>query len=145
MTILDKSAIVGRLRDESLVVRPILAADQLGAASIDLRLGNIVLMIRARGSSHVDPGHLARALREEKGGHGKALRLWQKHERYVIPFGDSFLLHPGMLVLVPTLEWVMLPLDLHGSVTARSTWAREGLSIATATSGNTLPHAGACG
>jgi dCTP deaminase len=34
---------------------------------------------------------------------------------------------------VPTLEWLKLPPNLIGSVTARSTWAREGLSIATAT------------
>jgi dCTP deaminase len=57
----------------------------------------------------------------------------QKHERYEVPFGTRFLLHPGSLALVPTLEWVKLPEDIHGSVTARSTWAREGLSIATAT------------
>jgi dCTP deaminase len=37
------------------------------------------------------------------------------------------------LALVPTLEWLKLPPDLLGTVTARSTWAREGLSIATAT------------
>jgi dCTP deaminase len=35
--------------------------------------------------------------------------------------------------LVPAFEWLKLPGDLLGSVTARSTWAREGLSIATAT------------
>ena len=43
------------------------------------------------------------------------------------------LLHPGSLALVPTLEWVALPFDLQGVVTARSSWAREGLNIATAT------------
>jgi dCTP deaminase len=52
---------------------------------------------------------------------------------YEIPFGTRFLLHPGSLALVPTLEWIKLPADLMGTVTARSTWAREGLSIATAT------------
>jgi dCTP deaminase len=57
----------------------------------------------------------------------------QKHERFEIPFKSTFLLHPGSLALVPTLEWLKLPHDVHGSVTARSTWAREGLSIATAT------------
>jgi dCTP deaminase len=57
----------------------------------------------------------------------------QKHERYEIPFKTRFLLHPGSLALVPTLEWIRLPADLLGTVTARSTWAREGLSIATAT------------
>lgn len=57
----------------------------------------------------------------------------QKHERFDVPFMQSFLLHPGALALVPTLEWVKIPYDLQGVVTARSSWAREGLSIATAT------------
>ena len=33
---------------------------------------------------------------------------------------------------MPTLEWIKLPANLQGIVTARSSWAREGLSIATA-------------
>lgn len=57
----------------------------------------------------------------------------QKLERHEIPFLQPFLLHPGMLVLAPTFEWVALPNDLQGVVTARSCWAREGLNIATAT------------
>jgi dCTP deaminase len=43
------------------------------------------------------------------------------------------LLHPGAFALVPILEWVRRPWDLRGMVMARSTWAREGLSVATAT------------
>jgi dCTP deaminase len=57
----------------------------------------------------------------------------QKHERFDVPFREFFLLHPGKLALVPTLEWLVLPNDLQGIVTARSSWAREGLNIATAT------------
>lgn len=69
----------------------------------------------------------------ESAGHDKEAGLQQKHERYELKFKTPFLLHPGTLALVPTLEWVSLPQDLVGTVTARSTWAREGLSIATAT------------
>jgi dCTP deaminase len=87
-------------------------------------------MVRARGSSHVDP-----AAFQKTSKHAPSLELQrqQKHERYEIPFDAKFLLHPGSLALVPTLEWIKLPPDLIGTVTARSTWAREGLSIATAT------------
>ena len=132
MSVLLKSAIVDKMREGKLVITPILHAKQLGAASIDLRMGNVFLMVRARGSSHVDPLAVGESLVAAQ-KHDIATRRWQKHERYVIPFKTRFLLHPGTLALVPTLEWVMLPEDLHGSVTARSTWAREGLSIATAT------------
>lgn len=132
MTVLGREAIIKRLIDKSLIVSPLLSAEQLGAASIDLRLGNVVLMVRARGSSHVDP-IAAKATAESGTKHDAAFDRHQKHERYDIPFKTRFLLHPGSLALVPTLEWVKLPPDIIGTVTARSTWAREGLSIATAT------------
>ncbi|HEX8062522.1 MAG TPA: dCTP deaminase [Allosphingosinicella sp.] len=128
---LGRSQIIRRIRDESLIVSPLLSADQIGASSIDLRMGNTVLIVRARGSSHVDP---RKAMwQAQLAGHEKEASLQQKHERYELKFKTPFLLHPGTLALVPTLEWVSLPQDLMGSVTARSTWAREGLSIATAT------------
>lgn len=124
--ILRRMAIPG-----DISVSPILSKRQIGAASVDLRMGNVVLMVRARGSSHVDPADVARS--QVGNDHARESVLQQKHERYELPFRSSFLLHPGALALVPTLEWVTIPFDVMGEVTARSTWAREGLSIATAT------------
>jgi dCTP deaminase len=132
VSILGRGELIARLLSGKIVVSPILSVTQIGAASIDLRLGNIVLMVRARGSSHVDP-QAAKKIATSTGTHDEELDRQQKHERYEIPFHTRFLLHPGTVVLVPTLEWVQLPGNVHGSVTARSTWAREGLSIATAT------------
>jgi dCTP deaminase len=130
MPVIGRAELVTMIQQRTLVVSPILSSEQIGASSIDLRIGNVVLMVRARGSSHVDPAAY------KKHSSGPALLLEvdkrQKHERYEIPFGERFLLHPGTLALVPTLEWIKLPPDVHGMVTARSTWAREGLSIATA-------------
>jgi dCTP deaminase len=94
-------------------------------------MGNVALMARARGSSHVDPA-LAKS-EQLQSPYLAEMRRQQKHERYELPFGAELLLHPGALALVPTLEWVRIPANLIGEVTARSTWAREGLSIATAT------------
>lgn len=125
---LGRSKIVERLRLGDLSVAPILDEDQIGATSIDLRMGNVVLVVRARGSPHVDPAEV-----KMPAGHDRESWRQQKHERFELPFGTRFLLHPGNLALVPTLEWVSLPANLIGMVTARSTWAREGLSIATAT------------
>ncbi|SRR6266487_325620 len=130
--VLGRSELIARLQSGELILSPILSADQIGAASIDLHMGNVVLMVRARGASHVDPSELKKTAQ-----HGTAYDIeigrQQKHERYEIPFKTKFLLHPGSLALVPTLEWIRLPGDVLGTVTARSTWAREGLSIATAT------------
>jgi dCTP deaminase len=137
MTILGREELLAQLTDGSLVVSPILSSEQIGAASIDLRMGNVVLMVRARGSSHVDPAAATtpKAAKHKSKTISQDIEVdrQQKHERYEIPFETKFLLHPGSLALVPTLEWLRLPPDVLGTVTARSTWAREGLSIATAT------------
>lgn len=131
MSALSRSAIVSRLRKGDLVISPILKAEQIGASSVDLRMGTVALMARAGAQSHVDPfAYLPKA---EAGPHETVRDRQQKHERFDVPFGKSFLLHPGSLVLVPTLEWVRIPENLQGVVTARSCWAREGLNIATAT------------
>jgi dCTP deaminase len=132
VTVLGRTEIISRLRGGGLVVSPLLSNDQIGAASIDLRMGTVVVMVRARGASHVDP-LAAKQLAESGESHRAEADRQQKHERYEVPFETKFLLHPGSLALVPTLEWVKLPADILGTVTARSTWAREGLSIATAT------------
>ena len=131
MSALSRSAIINKLRANELVISPILKAGQIGASSVDLRMGTVALMARAGAQSHVDPA--AYLPNPKLGKHGVIQDRQQKHERFDIPYGKSFLLHPGSLVLVPTLEWVKMPENLQGIVTARSSWAREGLNIATAT------------
>lgn len=127
---LSRSSIAKRIVDGDLVISPILDPKQLGPSTVDLRMGTVAMMSRAGAQSHVDPeDHLPQA----NAPHAGAQLRQQKHERFDIPFSRSFLLHPGSLILVPTLEWVSLPADLQGVVTARSSWAREGLNIATAT------------
>lgn len=132
MAALSKEAILSRIAVGNLVISPILAESQLGPSSVDLRMGTVVLVARAGGQSHVEPAAYLREM-EEPGSHASIRSKKQKHERYDVPFRESFLLHPGTLALVPTLEWVKLPDNLQGVVTARSSWAREGLNIATAT------------
>jgi dCTP deaminase len=137
MSALSKLDIRSRMQRQELVVSPLLSGTQIGDSSVDLRVGNVFLTVRARGISHVDPQVYNRN-DDATHGHANELIRRQKHERHEVPFETTFLLHPGMLALVPTLEWVKLPADLQGVVTARSCWAREGLSIATATLIN--PH-----
>ena len=132
MSALSKSKIVSRLVGKDLVVSPVLSPEQMGPSSIDLRMGTVVLVARAGAQSHVDPSAY-RSETKEPDDHDFIKDRKQKHERFDIPYLETYLLHPGSLALVPTLEWLALPLDLQGLVTARSSWAREGLNIATAT------------
>lgn len=146
MTALSKPEIIQEIKKNKLVISPILSEAQLNPSTVDLRMGNLILLTRARGLSHVDPGQYPSAKEEKEKTEnnspetqisGKELNRirnkQQKHERHEIPFKRHFLLHPGALILVPTLEWFSLPTYLQGIVSARSSWAREGLNIATAT------------
>lgn len=126
MAVLSKKELIRRLSRRDIVVSPLLSKSQLGSCSIDLRLGTFALLVRARGLSHVNAKVQGSAEHEQEKGRR------QKLDRHEIPFDEELLLHPGMLTLVPTLEWLALPSDLQGVVTARSSWAREGLNIATA-------------
>jgi len=128
LSALSEKSIAKRLADRSLVVSPLLGNEQLGPSSIDLRMGTVVMVARAGAQSHVEPSAY-----KDSSSHDAVRGRQQKHERFDIPYRKPFLLHPGTLALVPTLEWVRIPIDLQGIVTARSSWAREGLNIATAT------------
>ena len=55
MTVLGRERLIQRIRSRNPIISPILSKAQIGAASVDLRMGNVVLMVRARGTSHVDP------------------------------------------------------------------------------------------
>jgi len=131
MSVLAHSEIVNRLQSRNLVISPILQRAQLGDISVDLRMGATALVVRGGGLAQLDPREYLAS--ESDQGHSSEQGKRQKLERFDIAFKEPLILHPGSLVLVPTLEWVKLPSDLKGVVTARSSWAREGLSIATAT------------
>lgn len=129
MAVLSSREVLRLIRKGELYLSPILHEKQIGPISIDLRLGHVALFVRAAGLSHVDPRNYTKNNQDE----------WQKEQgdkqkfaRSEFTFGDRLLLHPGSLTLVPTLEWIKLPLNIKGIVTARSSWAREGLNIATA-------------
>ena len=114
MAALSKGSILENLGKQDLIISPILTDEQVGPSSVDLRMGTIVLIARAGRQSHVEP---AAYISQDK--HQRAEDRKQKHERFVVPFLESFLLHPGSLALVPTFEWIRVPTTLQGVVTAR--------------------------
>ena len=125
MSTLTRAEIEKRLTSElpkKLVVTPILSKKQLGDASIDVRLSNQFIVFRTHRFGLFQPYRTPPA----------KLRIMQ--ERQVIRFKESFVLHPGMLALGCTFEYICLPSDIECQVEGRSSWARLGLQIATATS-----------
>ena len=131
MDVLGRGELIKRMCAGDLVVAPILSEEQLGAASIDLRLDNVVLMVRARGSSHVDPAIWKAHARSGNTHEGEAYRQ-QKHEKFEIPFENTAPAASWRTRIGPNVRMVATTARSGRTITARSTWAREGLSIATA-------------
>jgi dCTP deaminase len=104
-----------------LVVSPLLSERQIGDASIDLRLGNQFIVFRRHTQALINPFSASR------------VELHRFQERRIVRFGKKFVLHPGALALAATFEYLQLPDDLEGQVEGRSSWARLGLQIASAT------------
>jgi dCTP deaminase len=127
MSVISSTRILDLIQEGKMYLSPILCMEQIGAISVDLRLGNMALLVRGSGTSHVDPRVYA-----IHDAHGTSRTQRQKFDQHEFMFREQFLLHPGSLALVPTLEWIKLPTNVKGVVTARSCWAREGLNIATA-------------
>ena len=106
---------------DRFVVAPILEPkEQLrdGQSSIDVRMGCRFRLVEATAEDVVDT---------VQGEHRRAVRGVQ-----FVPLGRSIVLHPHQLLLGETLEFVRLPHNYMCYVMGRSSWARDGLLVATA-------------
>jgi dCTP deaminase len=107
--------------DDRLVVMPMLDPDtQIGAASIDVRLGTQFRLLRRTIESGLNASEHPQASIE------------RGQERVTVGFGQPLWLHPGQFALGSTLEFLRFPPDLAGYVIGRSSWGRAGLLVATA-------------
>lgn len=107
-----------RLEDErKLVALPLVQRPK--GAGIDLRLGNRFIVFRRSGTASFDPLEL-----------DDDPRSMQVHLE--LSWTERFVLHPLEVVLGATLEYLVLPSDLTGQVTTRSSYGRLGLLSATA-------------
>jgi dCTP deaminase len=125
MSTITKQGIENRLERTDinrLVITPVLSSRQIGDASVDMRLGNQFIIFRMHTCGVFQP------YRTPLG------QLHTMQERHVVRFGTPFVLHPGTLALGSTFEYICMPPDLEAQVEGRSSWARVGLQIATATS-----------
>lgn len=137
-------------RDERLIVTPLLDPEkQIGDCGIDLRLNNQFIVFRGRAFRSLDPAQpmqiarfsdrnpelrsyrqVSRFLRAEADEAREQVRRYQ--EKVVVPFGNEFVLHPGQLALGSSFEYISVPKGLEAQVEGRSSWARLGLVVASA-------------
>jgi dCTP deaminase len=116
-----KEAIEYEDLSQRLVFMPMLDFEkQMGAASVDLRLGTEFRVLRRTDESGLDPGDQPQAMVE------------RMTTSVNVEVGARLWLHPGQFVLGATLEFLRVPPHLAAYVVGRSSWGRVGLLVATA-------------
>lgn len=126
MGILNRNGIEKRMADtdygHKLVVTPLLSHDQIGPASIDIRLGSSIIVPRRTYNESHDVTDSRVVQQVEK----------RRYERVRLRYNTKFILHPNELILGGTFEYLSLPADLFCTIASRSSWGRLGLVVATA-------------
>ena len=127
MSVLSEKEIQKRMKptgnySDRLLVTPLLSQDQIGPASIDVRLGSSIIVPKKTyvEKQDVTNGEMARQLEH---------RLY---DRMRLKYHSRFMLHPHQLILGVTFEYLSLPNDIFASIMSRSSWGRLGLVVATA-------------
>lgn len=105
------------IKEKRLRFKPKLSDDQIGPASIDLKLGNIFKVFRPERYLSLDVKQ------------GIPLEYL---ETITVKDDAPFILHPHMFVLAATKEYVMVPDDISMKVEGKSTLGRVGLLVHTA-------------
>jgi dCTP deaminase len=94
--------------------------EQIGEASVNLRLGRWFVTMRLSSETAVSTIH-------ERNSNVNKLS-----KQYFVPFGADFVLHPNRFVLAGTLEWIRLPPTYAAFVVGKSSLGRRGIIIETA-------------
>lgn len=118
-TFLSEAEIQQMLSSKEMVIRPLLAPQQVNGISIDFRLGTEFLVsIQGR-----EPFVNASLNVKETGSPDM---FYQETRRKV---GETFLLHPNQTVLASSLEYIKLPPNVFATLSMRSSYSRLGLSL----------------
>ncbi|HJL55664.1 MAG: dCTP deaminase [Candidatus Pacebacteria bacterium] len=105
------------IRKKELVFNPDLTADQIGPASIDLKLNDVFKVFNTEKQSLLD-------IREKlPKDFTKTIKLRKK---------EHFVLHPNNFVIASTVEWIKVPDDMVVRVEGKSSLARMGILVHTA-------------
>jgi dCTP deaminase len=111
--------------EEALVITPLLDATQITEASVDLRLGNVFILMKRATLGSLNFRKIC-----EEGERGDVFEFQDRIQRR--PEQD-IVLHPNEFMLGSTLEYVALPNNVMAYVIGKSSLGRVGLVIATAT------------
>lgn len=111
---------IEEILDKELFIEPILDREkQINSISIDLRLGcDFLVSIQGR-DAFINAS-------KNKEDIGQVNRFFQETRR---KFGETFILHPGQMVLASSLEYLKLPNNVFGVLTMRSSYSRLGLVL----------------
>lgn len=114
--VLSDQDLLAELESGRIVVNPSPDLEsQLGACSLDLRLGNEFRIFERTRNAFIDP-------------RGKI--DWDSFTRVVTVADDQpFLMHPQELVLAATVEEIALPADILGRLEGRSSLGRLGIIV----------------
>jgi dCTP deaminase len=114
MSVLCDSDIKERLKIGDLVIKP-LEPYQIGASSIDFRLGNKFRVFQPSSKTYIDP-------LDHKDNEDYTTLIEIKDK-------EPFVIHPGEFVLGSTLEFIKIPYDLIGILHGRSSIGRLGIQV----------------
>ena len=114
MQLINNKNIQELFAKNELVITPILSSDQIGQASIDLRLGNIFKVSRQTREGFIDIS---------KDNIEKFFDISYRD------FGEDFILYPNQLVLANTFEFIKLPNNIMSNIYTRSSINRLGVKI----------------
>ncbi len=105
-----------------LLVTPLLSLEQIGGASVDIRLGSSIIIPRMGYIEKQDVTDQAPTREGE----------YRIYERRRLRYHARFILQPSQLILAATFEYLSLPPDLFCTVSGLSSWGRLGLVVARA-------------
>ncbi|WP_431099019.1 dCTP deaminase [Polaromonas aquatica] len=125
MRLLTRAELTQSLNDtaeDSIFLDPLLRENQVGAVSIDLRLGYDFLVSVLTRSPAVELVH------EEEARRRGIQSYFQETRRSL---GERFVLYPHQLVLSATVEYLSLPKNIYTDIVVRSSYARLGIGVST--------------
>jgi len=126
MSILNRKDIKNRMCEKDyskkLLITPLLSEDQIGPASVDVRLGSSLVVPKKTyiESQDVTDSELVQQVER------------RRYDRIRLKYHTKFVLHPNTLILGVTYEYISLPFNTFCTVASRSSWGRLGLVVATA-------------
>ncbi|RIJ48823.1 dCTP deaminase [Maribellus luteus] len=118
---LAKNQLEKLIKQEKLIISPLLDNSQINEMTIDFRLGyDFLVSIQGRHPYLNSASHIPTD--------GAFYHFFQETRRN---FGDTFLFHPGQTVLGATLEYVKLPENVSAILSPRSSYNRLGINLST--------------